>query len=168
MDTEFIEKLDNCSEFSCVFELVKSAVKKVIGKRRVGLILGLTDLPNHIGAFHQLGSNFIIINKMLLKRVIKLGNKKLINAYIFHILLHEYLHSFGYVNEQETQILTHAISEEVLGADHLATQIARYGIAAFFSNIPKLDYYEAQTEAYRNDEIEIIKDFESDNLNYFG
>jgi len=162
---DFAKMLDGCSDFECIFKVVKSAVKRTTGRGRVGLILGLSDLPNYIGAFHQLGSNFIIMNKNLLDRVLASRNKGLINAYVFHILLHEYLHSLGHVNEQETQIITYAITEEALGPEHPATKIARYGIAAVFSNIPRLEYrsYESGKKG-----IEIVKDFETDNLNYFG
>ncbi len=161
---DFVDKLNECSDFSCIFQLVKGAVETAIDKRRVGLMLGLTDLPNYVGALHQIGSNFIIMNKKLLKEVIKSGNRKLINAYIFHILLHEYIHSLGYMNEQEVQILTHAISEKVLGSDHPATQIARYGIGSVFSNISRLEHHEPK----KIRDIEIVEDFEKDNLNYFG
>ena len=161
---DFINRLKECSDYSCIFELVKAAVETTMNKRRVGLMLGLSDLPNHVGALHQMGSNFIVMNKRLLKEVIRSGNRKLINAYIFHILLHEYIHSLGFLNEQKTQTLTFAISEEVLGPDHPATKIARYGIGSIFTNIGRLDHYEPG----RIREIEIVDDFETDNLNYFG
>lgn len=161
---DFVGRLERCSDFACIFDLVKAAVEITIDKRRVGLILGLSELPNYIGAMHQVGSNFIIVNKRLLQRVLQSGNRELINAYVFHILLHEYIHSLGYVNEQETQIVTHAISEELLGSDHPATKIARYGIGTLFTKIPKLDYHGSGKEG----EIEIVKDIERDNLNYFG
>jgi sulfur relay (sulfurtransferase) DsrF/TusC family protein len=161
---DFVKRLNECSDFSCIFELVKIAVEVTINRRRAGLILGLTDLPNYIGAFHQMGSNFIIMNRKLLKEVIRSGNKKLINAYTFHVLLHEYIHSLGFMDEQQTQLLTHAISEKVLGSNHPATLISKYGIGAVFSNISRLEHYEPQETR----EIEIIEDFEMDNLNYFG
>lgn len=160
----FANKLEKCGDFACIFDLVKMAVEMTTSRRRVGLILGLSDLPNHVGAFHQMGSNFIVMNRNLLERVIESENKKLINAYIFHILLHEYIHSLGRTNEQETSILTHNISEKMLGPDHPATLIARYGIGSVFSNIDGLEYRKPQ----RMGEIEIVKDFESDNLSYFG
>jgi len=161
---DFVDKLNECPDFPCIFGLVKQAVETTIGRRRVGLILGLSDLPNYIGAFHQMGSNFIVMNKRLLKEVIGLGNRKLINSYIFHILLHEYIHSLGCIDEQKTQMLTHAISEKILGSDHPATLIAKYGIGSVFSNISRLEHHEPR----RIREIEIIEDFETDNLNYFG
>ena len=159
----FAKRLNECSDYSCIFALVKVAVETTIDKRRVGLMLGLSDLPSYVGAFHQIGSNFIIMNKRLLKEVIRSGNRNLINAYIFHVLLHEYIHSLGYINEQETQILTHAVSEKVLGPEHPATKIARYGIGSIFSGI-RLEHHEPR----RIKDIEIVEDFENDNLNYIG
>ena len=161
---DFIKGLNECSDYSCIFELVKAAVETTMNKRRVGLMLGLSDLPNHVGALHQMGSNFIVMNKRLLKQVVKSGNKKLINAYIFHVLLHEYIHSLGYINEQKTQILTHVISEKILGTDHPATQIAMNGIGSVFSNIGKLEHYESKGIK----DIEIVENFEKENLSYIG
>ncbi len=160
----FADKLDECSDFSCIFDLVKTAVENTINRRRVGLILGLSDLPTYIGAFYQMGSNFIVMNKKLLKEVMKTGNKKLINAYIFHVLLHEYIHSLGCFDEQKTQMLTYAISEKFLGSNHLATSIAKHGICSILSNMDRLDYYEPEELG----DIEIIEEFEMENLNYFG
>ena len=104
------------------------------------------------------------MNKILLEKIVSLDSKKLTNAYIFHVLLHEYLHSLGCVDEQETQILTYLISEKVLGSDHQATLIAKYGIGSIFSAMDRFDYHEPE----RFGGIEIIEDFEDDNLNYFG
>ncbi len=47
------EGLDRSFNFSEVFQLVKKSVKTSLGKRRTGLMLGLADLPDYIGAFHQ-------------------------------------------------------------------------------------------------------------------
>jgi hypothetical protein len=160
----FVRRLNECSDFSCIFDLVKAAVENTTGRRRAGLILGLTDLPNYIGAFHQMGSNFIIMNRKLLEEIIKSGDKRLINAYTFHVLLHEYIHSLGFMDERKTQLLTQAISEKVLGSNHPATLIARHGIGYVFSNIGRMAHHEPQETI----EIEIIEDFERDNLNYFG
>lgn len=158
----FINKLDKCSEFSCIFELVKKAVEDTLGKRRAGLSLGLSNLPDYIGAVHQVGSNFIIMNKKLLDDVIETKDRKIINSYIFHVLLHEYIHSLGFLNEQETQALSYLISKKTLGSNHLATLIARYGIGYILSGIHRPRQYEPEDMV-----IEIIKDFERD-LNYFG
>jgi hypothetical protein len=163
---EFVDELNDCSDFAEIFYLVKRAVEITLNKRRVGLILGLTDLPSQIGAFHTVGSNFIVMNRSLLKQITNAcKNRKLINAYIFHILLHEYIHSLGYLDERLTQDLTYAISEKVLGEEHPAAQIAKYGIISMFPSI-RMEYQDPRIET--STKIEIVDDFERDNLSYFG
>jgi len=164
---DLVENLNECSDYPCIFELVKQAVELTIGKRRVGLMLGLSELPNYVGALHGIGSNLIVMNKTLLKEVIRASrSKRLVNAYIFHILLHEYVHSLGYVDEHKTRLLTHAISEEVLGEDHPATLMAKHGINSVFPSIETLGHFESKKGI--SSPIEIVEDFERDNLDYFG
>ena len=163
---DFNDELNECSDFPSIFDLVKQAVEITLNRRRVGLILGLADLPPFIGAFHTVGANFIVMNKTLLKKITETyENKKLINAYIFHILLHEYIHSLGFLDESLTRDLTYAISERVFGENHAATQMARYGIGRVFPDI-KLEYSDSRTEMPAS--IEIVGDFERDNLSYIG
>jgi hypothetical protein len=70
----------------------------------------------------------------------------------------------GCFDERKTQALTYAISEKMLGQNHPTTLIAKHGIGSILSNIDRLEYYEP--EGIGN--IEIIEDFENDNMNYFG
>ncbi len=161
---DFVEKLEKCSDFEEIFKLVKDAVKSITNKRRAGIILGLSHLPDQIGAYYQVGSNFIVMNKSLLQKVLDSGNKDLINSYVFHVLLHEYIHSLGHLNEHETKMLTHSISEKAFGTEHTATKIAKYGISAVFSDISKINYGKPETYG----QIEMVGDIETENLNYFG
>lgn len=158
-----IKNLDKCNDFSGIFDLVKSSVENTLRKRRGGLSLGLLNLPTHVGAFYQIGSNFIIMNKRLLNQITETGNKKTINAYIFHVLLHEYLHSLGYLNERLVHTLTYLISKKTFGENHPATLIAKYGIGYVFQNIARREDYD-----FELGRIEIVEDFENENLNYFG
>ena len=99
-----VESLDKCDDFSCVFEIVRRCVDKFLGKRRNGLMLSLTDLPLHIGAFHAVPSNVIMINRKLLNAIMHY-DKRLVNAYVFYVLLHEYLHTLGLMDEEEVGAL---------------------------------------------------------------
>jgi len=170
----FADTLDSCKSFACIFSLVKKALESTLRRRRVGLILGLSDLPLHVGAFHQIGSNFIIMNKRLVDYVVRTCDQRLINAYIFHVLLHEYIHSLGCINEQETEILTYAISEKILGPEHPSTWISKYGVDAVLSKIGSIGLLSEQEDETDEHElqgfgpIDMIEDFETDNLNYFG
>src|SRR5437879_11368156 len=94
------EGLDRSFNFSEVFQLVKKSVKSSLGKRRTGLMLGLADLPEYIGAFHQMGSNFIVMNRSLLDQVTHIAkDRQTLKAYVFYTPIYAYMHRLGYVNE---------------------------------------------------------------------
>ena len=65
----FGERLDQCEDFSDVFELVKISAEQVLGRRRAGLMLYLARLPKQIGAFHTVGTNGIVMNRAMLDMV---------------------------------------------------------------------------------------------------
>src|SRR5256886_10751714 len=155
------EGLDRSFDFSEVFQLVKKSVKSSLGKRRTGLMLGLADLPEYIGAFHQMGSNFIVMNRSLLDQVTKLAkDRRYLNAYVFYTLLHEYLHTLGYVDEGEVRRLTRQITAQVLGPDHPATRLAVEGPAAVF---PELQFtHHAMVRTRNLTKFENVRDFERD------
>jgi len=98
------ERLDQCENFSDVFELVKRTAEHSLGQRRAGLMLYLARLPKHIGAFHTLGTNGIVMNRNTLD-VVTHGARSLreINSYVYSILLHEYLHALGHVEERDVR-----------------------------------------------------------------
>jgi hypothetical protein len=134
-------------------------VEKFLGKRRNSLMLGLTDLPLHVGAFHVVPSNFIMINRKLLYAIMEY-DKKLVNAYLFHVLLHEYLHALGFTDEDDVSALTYIISKDFLGERHPSTLIAKYGMTAVFPRLsidPQVDR-----------SIEIVEDFDATDLGYIG
>jgi hypothetical protein len=170
----FGRRLDNCEGFDEVFGLVKESVLLVMGKRRGGLILGLSYLPNHIGAFHQLSSNFIVMNKGLLEMVVATKDRSLVNAYVFHILLHEYIHSLGFMDETQTQAVTFKVSESVLGKDHISTRMAMYGLHSFLSDIEGAATrgFGEDMRSFRDGQGTMgpmeLYDIDKDNLDYIG
>jgi hypothetical protein len=83
-----------------------------------------------------------------------------INSYVYSILLHEYLHSLGYVDEAQARKLVYEISKENLGADHPATEIAHKGPAVMFPGVGEPRLKE------RSDDVEIITDFERSTDSY--
>lgn len=111
-----------------LFEVAKKAVRLVLKKERAGLMLATADLGNHpggfFGGFHYVGSNYIVMNKVPLRRL-KEQHPQWHNAYAFHVLLHEYIHSLGTLDEAETRRLSWEVSRDALGEDHLATLMAR-------------------------------------------
>lgn len=120
---EDFEKADNVRE---MFAVVQDAVRLTLNESRAGLDLGLMELGNSgkqlLSAFHPLGSNIIVMNRTPLRRILK-TNPQLLKPYVFSILLHEYLHSLGYLNEATTRELTCRISHEIFGGS-IITEIA--------------------------------------------
>ncbi len=159
------ESLDRSFNFSEVFQLVKTSVKSSLGRRRTGLMLGLADLPEYIGAFHQIGSNFIVMNRLLLDQVTHLAkDRRQINAYVYYTLLHEYLHSLGYVDEGQVRRLTRDICGRILGPDHPATRLAVDGPAVVF---PEMSFqHHTELRSRRLSKFEIVREFEKEYRNY--
>ncbi|MEM2111195.1 MAG: hypothetical protein QXX08_04880 [Candidatus Bathyarchaeia archaeon] len=122
---DFREKLEQCKDYGDLFDLVKLSVKKVLKANRAGLMLYLEDLPLRVGAFHQIGSNGIVLNRRLVDAVAN-STKSVteLKSFIFSLLLHEYLHSLGFLNEQDVRKLVREIILDVFGADHPAVQMA--------------------------------------------
>lgn len=127
MMNDFKRRLEEAKTFADIFEVVKAVVLKSMKKSRAGLMLGIADLGNHphgfFGGFFTTGSNVIVMNRNPLQRI-KETKPELYTPYVFHILLHEYIHSLGYLEEDKVRSWVYQITRDALGADHLATQIA--------------------------------------------
>ena len=134
---DFTRKLDQAQNLSDLFELVKRAVEAVLGRTRAGLMLALADLGNHpqgfLGAFYPIASNVIVMNKVPLLRIQE-TNPALYKPYAFYVLLHEYLHSLGFVDERVCREQSHRILETLFGMDALVTQISG-DTTRFFPNL---------------------------------
>jgi len=164
---DFNEKLDGCNTLAEVFELVKQSVKRFLNRHRAGLMLGLANLGVRrgyfVGAFHPVGSNIIVMNRAPLETALRTVEKRIFNAYCFHLLLHEYLHSLGYVKEDEVRELTHEVCRLALGGRHPATVMAERGIAFYF---PRVVYFTPEFSLPRRLQIELIKDFDRSSVRY--
>lgn len=157
------ESLDKCENFVEVFELVKKTAERSLGQRRAGLMLYLARLPKHIGAFHTMGTNGIVMNRNTLDMVTH-GARSLreINSYVYSILLHEYLHSLGYMEERDVRKLVYDVSLDAFGPEHPATKIASKGPSAIF---PDIVLNELPTQ---DPEIEVIPDLEGNSKRYIS
>jgi hypothetical protein len=162
---EFVDRLDNSKSFTEIFGLVEDAVMCKYKARRA-VMLGLTDLGAQgnylVGAFHPVGSELIVLNKTPLRRI-KEVKPEYYNAYLFHILLHEYLHSLGVLDENTVRYLTVEICREILGEDHPATQMGAKGISYFF---PFITYPTPEIDA-SDMQIEIVKNFSQRTTTYY-
>jgi len=163
----FGARLDQCDSLADIFELVKLSVKRFLNQHRAGLMLGLSNLGmrrgSFIGAFHPIGSNIIVMNKAPFDVALRTTNKKVFNAYCFHLLLHEYLHALGYVGEEEVRDLVHRVCSLALGKDNPATVMAERGIAFYF---PKVTYFSQSVPIPRDIQIELIRDFDRSSVVY--
>lgn len=131
--------LSTAKGFDVIFEMVKAATEQTLGIHRAGLTLVLGDIPNSVGAYHQMGSNAIVMNRNLLKIVQKVSKSNArVNSYVFMILLHEYLHSLGYENDRHVRALSMRVSKEFFGPRHLAGEMAVKPLEQFFPEMPRL------------------------------
>ncbi|MGQ9515224.1 MAG: hypothetical protein ACUVTL_09315 [Thermoproteota archaeon] len=155
MQTILAEELDRCKSFGDIFEVVKKSVFQTIGRQRAGLSLYLTELPPNIGAFHQVGSNSIVMNKALLEVVEKSPrSRREKNSFIYSILLHEYLHSLGYIDELKTRRITQQVAAQSFGDYHVSTKMCSpQGPWAFFPEALSM-------RSGFTGEFEIIRDFD--------
>lgn len=157
---DFVEQINQANNFNDIFRIVKNVVQAKLGERRAGLSLILIELPGYIGAFHQIGSNSIVMNKTILNAMASLTKSKVeFNSYVFNILLHEYLHSLGHTREEEVSFLVKEITEFAFGPNHIATQMATKPL---FKLYPELTYLGFK----KIGEPEIVKDFDIDSATY--
>ncbi len=156
-------KLDEASGFGEVYEIVKETVSHSLGKHRVGMMLYLDDLPLQVGAYHPVGTNSIVMNRALLRIVeAAVSSKQLVNAFVYTILLHEYLHAIGYLQEETVKRLVNEVSVDCMGEDHPASRLARTGPWSLLRGVP-LNEMEAPQRV-----MEIVKDFERSYQSYIS
>lgn len=162
----FAKRLKDSKTLAEIFELVKDAVYHTMGHKRPGLMLGLIEIAaeqrKSIGGFYPLGSNFIIINKAPLRKIME-KNKRLYQPYVFHMLLREYMHSFGIMDETLLRQNVKNISEALFGKSHVVTALSTK-FNKFFPDI----IYSAPEDYVKqeNTGIEMVDNFDSSSASY--
>ncbi len=120
-------RLDAAKDITGVFEVVMQAVKEQMGFIRSGLELGLFELEGmqgrFIGCLHPFGTNMIVLNKLALERV-RGSSPQLCKSFLFHVLLHEYLHTVGIWDEVVIRDGILALTRQLFGDDHPTTKLA--------------------------------------------
>jgi hypothetical protein len=138
LTNENARRLAAAMGFDQVFELVKRSAEESLGLHRAGLTLVLGDLTNDIGAYHGMGSNSIVMNRNIMKIVWQSTRSRAKrNAYIYMILLHEYLHSLGFTEEAQVRSLSKKISDKFLGEGHIVADMATKPLDQFFPMLPR-------------------------------
>jgi hypothetical protein len=163
---DFKTRLDEAKTLPDIFEVVKAVVLKTLKKSRAGLMLGMANLGNNpqgfLGGFFTTGSNVIVMNKIPLQRIME-TKPELYKPYAFHILLHEYIHSLGYLDEDKVRSWSYQIAKDALGEDHLATQIAA-NAQGFIKHLVYPD------SAWKPDDtgLELVENFDSSSVSYIA
>lgn len=153
---EFQEDYDSLDteDYSELFKLIIRIVRRFLDKSRPGIMLGLVEMGydqgNFVGGFHRLGTNEVYLNKSALRVMRKDTSEDLYKAYLFHLLLHEYIHTNNVVNETETRQLTRNISIAIFGKHHPIGRIAIFGLGSLFP-------YKFRQERYAPTNEEILK-----------
>lgn len=159
-----------------IFEKVKRDVDRFINRHRAGLSLGLVEMGfakrGFIGGMYFSGGTMILMNSsalrvLLVKREI---TDAIILAYVYHILLHEYVHSLGYLNERTCRQITLYITKEViqnenLPDNHPTLMMANLGIGVYF---PEIIYAPPGFKLKGNLEIERVENFDKGSTTYYS
>jgi len=152
---EFRSRLEDATKYGEVWEVVKDTVKFTLHKHRRGMMLFLDDLPIQLGAYHPLGTNNIVLNRTLVQIVEgAIKSKRVVNALIYNLLLHEYLHALGQFSEVKVRRMVYEIARRCFGETHIATLIARKSPWIVLKGIP------LRTIDVPKRVMEIVKDFE--------
>ncbi len=150
------EKLEKAESIGDIFEIVKEAVWRTIRQGRAGLSLILAEIPNPVGGIHQIGSNMIIVNKSILEKI-KREKPDYYKPYLFYVLLHEYLHSLGYVDEDLVRKQCYIIAKDTFGKQSKVLEIAKEP-----ERFLAVDLHEIESEL----DFELVRDFDRSSLNY--
>ncbi len=162
----YAKKLAQAKNVSEVFELVKDVVRQVEGKRRSGLMLGLGDLgvseQGFIGAFYPVDSNLIVVNRQVLDAV-KSRKPAFYNTYLFHVLLHEYVHSLGMYDEAACRRKVFDICKNAFGKTHATTRLAHDP-----SKMVPLLYADPQKMPQEPLTVELVKRFDEEAVRHYS
>jgi hypothetical protein len=152
---QYRSRLENAISYREIWEIVKDTVEFALHRRRGSMMLFLDDLPIQLGAYHSLGTNNIVLNRILVQIVeAAIESKRVVNALVYNLLLHEYLHALGEVSEVGVRGLVFEVCKKSFGQDDVATRIAVKTPWALLNGIP-LDSVNVPKRV-----MEIVKDFE--------
>ena len=142
-------------DYGEVWKIVKETVQAALSKRGGSMMLFLDDLPLQLGAYYPVGTNNIVLNRALVEIVeASISDKPTVNALIFNLLLHEYLHALGEMSETGVRQQVVDVAKTCFGEQHIATVLARKSPWVLLKDIP-LGPFNAPKRV-----MEIVRDFE--------
>ncbi|MGD0646148.1 MAG: hypothetical protein ABSA75_14685 [Candidatus Bathyarchaeia archaeon] len=152
---KFGASLDKAKNYAEVWLIVKKTVEFSLGTRRDSMMLFLDDLPLQLGAYYPIGTNNIVLNRSLVEIVeASVSSKPTVNALVYNLLLHEYLHALGEYSEVEVRRMVVEVAKKSFGEQHIATMVALKTPWVLLKDIP-LGPFNAPKRV-----MEIVKDFE--------
>jgi len=117
--------LERPADYAAVYRIVRAAVREVLGTERPGLGLALSDLPPQLGAYWQVTGNLIVLNQGLVEAMRRHARSPVeLNAFVFVVLAHEYLHALGYLDEEAVRRVTARVARDAFGPEHLVARMA--------------------------------------------
>jgi hypothetical protein len=134
---KFRNSLETAETYAEVWQTVKDTVEFSLQKRRGSMMLFLDDLPLQLGAYHPLGTNNIVLNRALVEIVeSSISAQRVVNALVYNLLLHEYLHALGELSETKVRRKVAEVARKCFGEKHVATVIARKTPWVLLQSIP--------------------------------
>jgi hypothetical protein len=154
-----------------IFDKVKRDVRKVYKRHRAGLSLGLVEMgmfqQGFIGGMHFHPGTEIVMNKTPLKLILETQPSEVVWAYTYHILLHEYIHSLGVINERQCREITLKVTEDVFKhSDHPAIILAKKGIGTYLPDLKMI--YIPPEQKPEGMTIEYVYGFDRESQTYFS
>ena len=157
-----VDPLEGEMSYDEIFSVVKKSVKKITGMERSGLGLAMSDLPPQLGAYWQVGGNYIVMNEPLVFAMKSLAKTKTeYNSFVFSILAHEYLHSIGYIEEEDARKMTSQVTLEYFGPSHPASIMSGTDLWTLY---PKLKFVKGGDGST----LRFISKFDSDSTSYIA
>lgn len=149
------------NDFSGLFNLVRNIISFKMDKKRSHILLGLIELGfsrgGFIGGLHLGGTNEIFLNRSALKVMEQESRPEYYKAYVFILLLHEYIHSVGVRNELRTRKYTRTIAQDVFDDNHPVVKLAVEGIQKYFPyNFDSRKYVPSREERATIEFVNII------------
>jgi hypothetical protein len=122
---QFITSLGEAKDYAEVWKIVKETTMYTLNKRRDSIMLFLDDLPLQLGAYYPVGTNNIVLNRALVEIIeASMKDKPAVNALIYNLLLHEYLHALGEMSETGVRREVVEVAKKSFGEKHIATLVA--------------------------------------------
>ncbi len=158
---DFSKRLDSAANYAEVWQIVKQTVDFVFEKHRESMMLFLDDLPLQVGAYHPVGTNNIVLNRRLVEIVeAAMTDKRVVNAFVFNMLVHEYLHALGELSEAKVRQQVVAVAAKSFGEGHPTTVLARKSPWILLKDLP-LDAVATPKRV-----MQIVRDFEKTTSKY--